>query len=222
MPIEIKRLIQSKRRSIALIIERDGSLVVRAPLKSSDQSIMEFVEQNRPWIEKKQSEALTHHLPEIPHYQPGEVFFYLGEAYPLEVVNGQQQGLIWDGSFKLASSVQSDAEKLFQAWYRRQARKIIRKRVKFFAETYEFQFEKMRITSARTRWGSCSATGSLSFSWRLIAAPMEVIDYVVVHELVHTVFHNHSKRFWRKVGSILPNYADLKKWLNKNSNKAIP
>ncbi len=221
MPIEITRLIRSKRRSIALIVESDGSLSVRAPLRIPNRAILEFVEQSRSWIEKKQAEALAN-PPEIRQYLPGELFYYLGKVYPLEIVDRQQPALQLDGSFKLAGSARDEAEDLFRAWYRRQARRIIRQRLKFFAETHGFQYEKLRITSARTRWGSCSPGGALSFSWRLIAAPLEVVDYVVVHELVHTLHHNHSKRFWRKVESILPDYRERKKWLNQNGHKAIP
>jgi predicted metal-dependent hydrolase len=93
--------------------------------------------------------------------------------------------------------------------------------VDHYASQYGFQYKKIGITSAQTRWGSCSANGSLNFSWRLILAPMEAVDYVVVHELVHTVHHNHSRRFWQKVGKIMPDYKERRKWLRKNGQRLI-
>ncbi len=205
---------------MVLIVESDGSLTVRASLRASDQSILEFVERSRRWIEKKQAEAFAAR-PVPRQYVPGETFLYLGQPYPLEIVKDQNPPLVLDGGFKLAEAAHSQAETLFRAWYRRQARRIIRARVNWFVKTYGFEVAGLRITSARTRWGSCSAKGALSFSWRLILAPMEVVDYVVVHELVHTLHHNHSKRFWKKVEKILPDYKARNRWLSRNGHQTL-
>jgi hypothetical protein len=146
---------------------------------------------------------------------------FLGNRYPLEIVKAQKEDLILENHFKLAESVQSASALAFERWYRGQARQILHKRVNFYACQYDLQYKKIGITSARTRWGSCSATGSLNFSWRLIMAPLEVVDYVVVHELVHTVFHNHAKRFWKKVEMIMPNHKEHRTWLRKNGQQLL-
>ena len=124
--------------------------------------------------------------------------------------------LVLDGNFKLAESAQSRAAEFFEHWYREQARRILSKRVKFHAEQNGFQYKGIKITSAHTRWGSCSAKGSLSFSWRLIMTPLEQVDYVVVHELVHTIVQDHSKVFWKKVENILPDFNERRMWLRRN------
>ena len=146
---------------------------------------------------------------------------FLGNAYPLEVAKRQKKPLILEENFKLAESAQSNAKLVFERWYRAQARQILDERVELYARQYGFQYTKIGITSARTRWGSCSASGSLNFSWRLILAPLEAVDYVVVHELVHTVFHNHSKQFWKMVGEVMPDYSERRKWLRKNAPQLI-
>ena len=110
---------------------------------------------------------------------------------------------------------------VFERWYREQARQILPGRVEFFASQYEFPYRGIRITSARTRWGSCSAKGSLSFSWRLIQAPLAVVDYVVVHELVHTLVHNHSKQFWDRVGTIMPEFQSRRRWLREHGRQIL-
>jgi predicted metal-dependent hydrolase len=79
-----------------------------------------------------------------------------------------------------------------------------------------FAWKQIRISSARTRWGSCSTTGNLSFTWRLVLAPLEVIDYVVIHELVHTTIKNHSPAFWHRVAEIMPGYKQQVTWLKRN------
>ncbi|HSJ86637.1 MAG TPA: SprT family zinc-dependent metalloprotease [Anaerolineales bacterium] len=216
MPIEINQIIRSKRRTLAIQIKNDGSLIVRAPNRATNTAIREFVEQHQAWIERKQVQARSV-VVELPkQFVPGEKFLFLGEAYPLEIVKHQKQPLILDGSFKMSESASRRAELVFERWYREQAREILQERLDWFANQYGFQYQGIKITSAKTRWGSCNAKGALNFSWRLILAPLEQVDYVVVHELAHTVHHNHSKRFWRKVETIVPNYKEHKKWFRKH------
>ena len=221
MPVNIDQIIRSKRRTLTLIVEHDGSVIVRAPLRASERSIHEFAETNAAWIEKKKAQARAAVPPPPKQYVPGESFLYLGRAYPLEIVPHQGKVLLLDGCFQLAASARDNAEVVFREWYRRQARKVIKVRVELFAQEYGFQYERIRITSARTRWGSCSVTGALNFSWRLILTPLEVVDYVVVHELVHTIVYSHSKRFWKKVATIMPDYREHNKWLRKNGGQVM-
>lgn len=219
VPFEINQIIRSKRKTMALIIKPDGSLVVRAPLQTADGVIMKFIRNNRSWIERKQAEARAARSLEPKQYCAGELFLYLGNPYPLEIVRGQKKPLLLEASFQLAEAAHPEAALAFERWYRSQAKRILTERVNVFASQYDLHFKGIKITSARTRWGSCSANGSLNFSWRLILAPMEAVDYVVVHELVHTVYHNHSKRFWKKVEEILPDYRERRKWLRNNGQR---
>ncbi len=101
--------------------------------------------------------------------------------------------------------------------YRQRASELIPPRVKFFAEHMGLNYSSVRITSARQRWGSCGPHGSLNFTWRLMLAPNEVIDYVVVHELAHIIYRGHGPRFWHIVASIMPNFKNHKKWLREHT-----
>jgi predicted metal-dependent hydrolase len=240
MTIASNNIIRSKRKTLALIVKPDGSLLVRAPLRASKAVIEEFVQKNKEWIEKQQAKALATLPPAPRQYVPGETFLYLGTSYLLEIVEGQREQLLLNGTFKLAAfhhdsprhlhltqvqvsaaEWEGDAAKAFEHWYREQARRVLPERVELFARQYNFHYKGVRITSARTRWGSCSATGALSFSWRLILAPLPVVDYVVIHELVHTIFHNHSKQFWQKVKTILPDYQEHRKWLRDHGRQLL-
>lgn len=221
MTIPAHQLIRSKRKTLALVIKPDGSLLVRAPIRASKTVIEDFIEKNRGWIEKHQAKALANLPPAPRQYVRGEQFPYLGTTYPLEIADGQKEPLRLDGTFKLAASHQSNAARVFERWYREQARQILPGRVEFFARQYEFPYKGIRITSARTRWGSCSAKGSLSFSWQLIQAPLAVVDYVVVHELVHTLIHNHSKQFWDRVGTIMPEFQNHRRWLREHGRQIL-
>jgi predicted metal-dependent hydrolase len=221
MPVTVNRIIRSKRRTVALIVESDGSVTVRAPMRLAENTIQEFAEKHRAWVENKKAEMRTIVPIQSKQYQPGETFLYLGIEYPLEVVPAQRQRLILEDRFKIVESALENAELVFQKWYRQQASLLIPERVKFFAENHQLHYEKIKITSARTRWGSCSSKNTLNFSWRLMLTPPEMIDYVIIHELAHTVHHNHSKRFWGLVEKILPDYKARRKQLRQYGQQAL-
>jgi predicted metal-dependent hydrolase len=217
MPIPIDKLVRSRRKTVALILERDGRLTVRAPLHLSAPRIQEFVESRTDWIAKNRARLQAAPLAPAKSYADGEIFVYLGQAYPLIVVPFQHPALTFDGaSFRLAKSALPKAAELFERWYKQQARLFLTGRVLALATKHAFRYQKIRISSARTRWGSCSSRGTLSFTYRLVMAPPDVVDYVVMHELVHTQIHNHSKTFWNKVGELMPDYKPRLAWLKKN------
>jgi predicted metal-dependent hydrolase len=216
--IEITKIIRSKRKSIAFIIERDGSLVVRAPLQASDETIRRLVESKADWIRVTQEKARKlGPAPVRKKFVDGEIFFYLGQAYRLDIVKGRKTELHLDGSFKMSPTTRLKSRLAFENWYKKHAKALIPGRVSQLAAQYGFDFQQIRITSARTRWGSCSSRGTLSFTWRLVMAPEDMIDYVIVHELVHLRIPNHSREFWRQVGLIMPDYKEKRLWLKRNA-----
>lgn len=221
MPANFDRLVRSKRKTIALIVERDGSVTVRAPLTMSAIDIEEFVGKHSNWVKEKQLEFQSITPVQLREYKAGEHFLYLGRSYRLEFSQNAKHKLTLDEAFQLSITQKENAEMLFHDWYRKQAARHIPERVTHFAEQFDLKVEKVRITSARTRWGSCSPKGTLSFSWRLMMAPPDVIDYVVIHELAHTVHHNHSKRFWKLVERWLPDYKERRKQLHQYAQKSI-
>jgi predicted metal-dependent hydrolase len=217
MSIPIDRLVRSRRRTVAIVIERDGSLTIRAPLRLAEARIRAFVESHAGWIEQTRRKVLASPPPPKKRYQEGEQFLYLGKPYSLSLCARQRPALTFDGCiFHMASSAQPEAEAAFTRWYREQARRLFYERVPVMAAKHNLHYEKIRISSARTRWGSCSSNGTLSFTYRLVMAPQEVVDYVILHELVHTQEHNHSKTFWARLAALMPDYKTRLNWLKKN------
>jgi predicted metal-dependent hydrolase len=217
MPIPIDNLVRTHRKTVAILIDRDGRLTVRAPIRLSSARIQAFVESHAGWIAKTLARLQAAPPAPVHRYDEGETFHYLGQACPLSIVPASRPALSFDGSaFHLAKSSLPKAPALFEAWYKQQARLFLTGRVSAFAAQHAFRYQKIRISSARTRWGSCSSLGTLSFTYRLVMAPAEVIDYVVMHELVHTKIHNHSKTFWNKVAQLMPDYKPRLAWLKKN------
>jgi predicted metal-dependent hydrolase len=217
MSIPIDRLVRSRRKTVAILIEPDGQLTVRAPLRLSEPRIQAFVESHADWIAKNLARLQAAPPVPIHRYADGETFLYLGQAYPLILVHARHPALAFDGAaFRLARSSLPKAEETFARWYKQQARLYLTERVIALAGAHAFCYQKIRISSARTRWGSCSSRGTLSFTYRLVMAPAEVLDYVVLHELVHTQIKNHSKTFWNKVAELMPDYRRRLAWLKKN------
>ena len=218
--VKIDHIIRTKRKSIALIIEPDGKLVVRAPMRVSDADIKHLVKHKEKWIKEKQKQVKDKSTQSTPKvYMDGEEFLYLGKSYKLKIIADLNPALVLSRKFYLSLRALPKAESVFTEWYREQARAVISERVKLYAARHGFTYRKIRITSARTRWGSCSSMGNLNFTWRLVMAPPEVIDYVVVHELAHLRVNNHSKEFWNQVECIMPDYKQRLKWLKENGRK---
>lgn len=218
--IKIDKVIRSKRKTVALIVQADGSLVVRAPLRTPRARLEQVVEAHRNWIRKKQELVAQERAQRPrPEYRAGESFLFLGKAIPLRLAVNPAGPLSLDGDFILAQDRAGDAEGLFEAWYRRQAKRILPERVQLYAQKHSLHPTAVRISAARTRWGSCSAKGSLNFTWRLVRFPLEVIDYVVVHELAHLVHRNHSGAFWAEVERMMPDYRARLRWLKENGGK---
>ena len=217
--IPVDKLIRTRRKTIALVVERDGSLVVHAPMRANEETINKFIAEKERWIRKKQDQARAFYPPFVPkEYVDGEGFLYLGTIYQLQLGQGKKPSVTLNGTFRLAQASLPKAPLVFERWYRKQAFQVISERVRFYAEKYGIQYKQVRITSARTRWGSCSQEGTLSFAWRLIMAPLPIIDYVVVHELAHVQVKNHSKRFWNKLNVLMPDYRQRIEWLERNGH----
>ncbi|RCK75112.1 MAG: putative metal-dependent hydrolase [Ignavibacteriae bacterium] len=217
MQVKIDKIIRSKRKTIALQLTDDVTLIVRAPFEVSEETINKVVTKHLKWIEKKKNEVLSRD-PQFAEkeFVNGEGFLYLGKSYKLYIVNEQDIPLKFNNGFFLLRNYQPMARQLFINWYKERAYEKISERIKLYAQKRGFEFNKIRITDANIRWGSCSPKGNLNFSWRLIMAPLPVIDYVVVHELVHLEEKNHSKIFWNKVKMLLPNYENSREWLKNN------
>ncbi len=215
--IPIDQLVRSRRKTIALIIHRQGQLLVRAPLRASRAQIEAFVLEKEAWIRAHQARLRARPQPPPVTFAAGEAFLFLGRSYPLRLAPGKPPLELRDGGFRLDPTAHSQAAALFRAWYRRQAREVLAERVALHAARLGFTPGALRISAAHTRWGSCSSRGTLSFPWRLVLAPLEVIDYVVVHELVHLAVKNHSAAFWERVTAAYAQTPAARQWLKDHA-----
>ncbi|MGD1211289.1 MAG: SprT family zinc-dependent metalloprotease [Candidatus Acidiferrales bacterium] len=216
--IRIHKVLRSKRRTIALIVGADATLTVRAPLSTPLEYIEELVGRKLRWINKKIREVQSRPIVRDKRFVSGESFLYLGDPYKLRVVTSAKAPLVFQKEFVLAREHQEEARKLLVGWYKEEAGKKILSRVEWHARRYGMSIGRVKITNAEKRWGSCGKDGGLNFSWRLIMAPLRVLDYVVIHELAHILERNHSDRYWRKVAMMSPQYRSSIEWLKRNEH----
>ena len=219
MPIQIDTLIRSNRRTVALILERDGSLTVRAPKRAAMRDIQNFVHEKADWIERSREKLKAIVTVPKKEFADGETFPFLGRDYELRLIPHQRQTLHFDNGFTLKASARPRGEAVFTQWYRSQALTIFTERVTYYATLHGFSPKQVKVNSAKTRWGSCSTNGTINFTWRLVMAPLDVIDYVVIHELVHLRVKDHSQRFWQAVERLCPEYKAHRIWLRDHGEK---
>ena len=221
--IKVDKLIRSKRKTIGLEVTRDTRLIVRAPRKVPLEYIKKFIFEKRFWIKRKQKIAQEKFQNVVSRkFVNGEGFLYLGDTYRLNIINQANTPLSLDQEFKILNSHLSNARQVFIDWYKRRAYQKISERVNWYSVSSGFKYNKIGITNAQKRWGSCSsAKGNLYFSWRLIMAPLRVIDYVVAHEIAHLQEKNHANKFWNKVRILFPNYQESQRWLKSNGHLLV-
>jgi len=215
--INIAKIIRSKRKTLALEVTQDAGLIVRAPELVSSEYIEKIIHKKRFWIQDRQKDILEKNKKNAPkEYVNGEGFLYLGNTYRLSIENDNLAPLTFDKEFHLLKNYLPQARQVFSDWYKKEAYEKIKQRLDWHSEAAGIRYNKMGITNAMRRWGSCNTKGNLFFSWRLIMAPLKIIDYVVVHELAHIVVKNHSEKFWIKIRMIMPDYEYSKNWLKDN------
>jgi predicted metal-dependent hydrolase len=182
-----------------------------------------LLQENATWVLEKTNkyEWYRKQIPER-RFEPGATFPYLGQ--PCEVIVEQRpSSSITEGAFRLARHQVADTsiKRALETVYRRQARQRFERRADHYAAEMGIEYERIEIRNQRTKWGSCSATGTLGLNWRLMMAPPEIGDYIVVHELAHLRENNHSEAFWSIVSEYVPSYREHEEWLEQNSVKLI-
>lgn len=219
--VPIHKILKSQRKTLKIEINNKQEITLRVPLSTKNQEIIDFVKKNKEWI-KKTTEKINANPQCIKKYIENESFLFLGTNYPLKIITDTEYAFQFDGTnFIISDQAIPYASKYFELFYKTRAKVIIQTRVCDIAMKLGIKFNKLRITSATTRWGSCSQRGNVNFSWRLIMAEPTVIDYVIVHEFCHLFEFNHSKKFWDLVEKIMPDYKISKKWLEDNEKYMI-
>lgn len=213
-------LIRSQRKTASIYIERDGKVSVLVPEKLTTRQIEDLLEGKRKWIYQNLAEWQDLNARKVQRdYVNGEGFLYLGRSYRLKLVPEQSEPLMLkDGYFCLRSGNVSDldADAAFKEFYRAKGAVRIPPRVAYYQTKIDVEPKAVKVMDLKHRWASCTAKGNLNFHWKCMMAPLTVLDYIVVHELVHLIHPNHSASFWNELDKVMPDYQDRKAWLRDN------
>jgi predicted metal-dependent hydrolase len=223
-------VIKKKKKNIGITVTPEGEVKVTAPLYVEEGYIHDIVYKKADWIISKlklfreRSKVIRD-----KEYGDGENISYLGQEYRLKVIEvAVEQGRIkflqdrfeawvnpdWDENkrFSIIRSVLTE-------WYRHEAFKIFKERTRYYADILKLYPNDIKIKEQKSIWGSCSSRNNINYNWKLIMAPLPVLDYIVVHELCHLKHRDHSKNFWNLVGLITPDYKEKRQWLRENGGR---
>jgi len=215
MKIEYK-IKYSKRKTLNISVERDRSVIVRAPKNLSLDKIEEIVQSKRGWIKDKINHTQKYTIDlRAKEFVSGETLLYLGRNYQLLVIDEEFEGVKFNHNFVISKSNQENANRLFKEWYLTKALEKIEPLAKKYATNLGVSYNKCKISEMRYRWASCTPQNNILFNWRIIKAPLYVLEYLVAHELAHLIETNHTPKFWNIVSIQVPNYEKAKSWLRE-------
>ena len=211
------------RNTTDIVIERNGEIVVRPPMRMQPEQVDEIVESKRLWIYRNLAEWRDlNSARTVREWVSGETFLYLGRNYRLKLVSDQKETLkILDGRFCLRRDIieregPSGAKMEFRRFYKRKGLQRIAERVPLFSSKIGVTPDKISVKEIGHKWGACTARRNLMFHWKCMMAPSKVLDYIVVHELCHLKHRNHTDVFWNEVDKVMPDYQERKAWLREN------
>lgn len=217
IPYSVRR--SPRRTKVTITVERDRSVVVHAPNHASDEAIERIVEAKRNWIYEKtqHSRKYARRLhPPGKELVSGESALYLGRSYRIEVVDTETEYIQFDQRFLIPASLAPHKKGVLREWYIAQAKERILPRVEKQGRELGVSFRQARIVDSRYRWGSCTVRDNINLNWRLIKAPMFVVQYVIAHELAHLLEPNHTPRFWNIVRTQVPTVDRARGWLREH------
>ncbi len=210
------QIIRSNRKTLSISINESAELIVRAPNRISDKKIQDFINEKENWITRNQAVVKARAK---DTGKDKNMLLYLGTLFPLKTDDDAKKISFNGKEFVADLQNKEKTKKSLKTWYKNKFKEVAVPRLFYFAEKHNLQVNQVRIKEQRTLWGSCSSRNNINLNFLLIMAPLKVIDYVIIHELVHTIHKNHSANFWNAVEAIMPNYKEAKYWLKENGYK---
>lgn len=208
-----------KRKKLTITVERDRAIIVHAPEDTPEETVRRVVDDKRQWLLTKLRHPQKYQdRPHPPGKEVvnGESVPYLGRNYRIEIAETTSGEVEFSSFFMVPTSYQGKRRAVLRDWYIARAKEMILNRVDQHARELGVEFTAAKIVDNQYRWGSCTVKNNINFNWRLIKAPMFVIDYVIVHELAHLIETNHTSRFWNIVRANTPTMDKAKAWLKEH------
>ena len=211
---------RSKRKTVSIFVERDGSVSARIPEKLSIDELAETVKKKQYLIHKHLAEwEMLNDSKVKREFVNGQSFMYLGKNYRLKIVdNSAISGRVrlHRGYFEISKNDIPKATSLFQQFYKAKLEEKLPGLLGTYQKRLDLFAARIKVMELQNRWASCSLRGTLSFHWKCAMAPIDVLNYIVVHELIHLRYPNHSPAFWDEVDRAMPHYKTRDEWLRLN------
>ncbi|MFA9378992.1 MAG: M48 family metallopeptidase [Lachnotalea sp.] len=221
-------ILYKRRINIGIYIDFYGQIEVQAPKETPMDHILKVLENNWNPIVQKQKDLKARISPPMEKvYDQGEVFLYGGVSYPITVLPNIKESqdyvvLEKDNLYIYVKQHNDDmVKKALKHFYYQKCKALTEERIRIYQAEFKMKPRSIRITDNSSNWGTCNSKLDLTFNWKLAMAPIEVIDYVVVHEMCHMVHLNHDRSFWRLVGKISPDYEQSINWLSQSAWKML-
>jgi predicted metal-dependent hydrolase len=209
------RIVRSERaRRYLLRLDDDGAARLVIPRRGSQAEAMRFLERSRGWLERRHRQWQARRAAQ-PSWQDGSSILFRGEPVILRVAGDLFGTVITFADQTIRTAAAPDHRAAIQAHLRELAEQELPVRTRELAREHGIEIRRILIRAQKTRWGSCSATGTISLNWRLIHAPPFVQDYLIIHELMHRRQMNHSARYWKLVADAFPRWQEAEAWLKK-------
>ena len=209
--VQPDEIIRSNRKTLAISIDCNNRLIVRAPLRCGEERIFAFLQEKERWILRKKAERAGTGIELPPENLDGYQFLLLGQKCKIHLTENKKIGFDQD-EYALYLPTKNSRRRLIQ-WLKENAMRILSAVTEKAAQRMGVKYKSVTISSARGKWGSCSFDNAIRYSFRLLYALKDVIEYVAVHELAHTRHKNHSARFWAEVAKYHPNWKEKRNWL---------
>lgn len=208
VPVELRRSARARRLSLR-VSRLDGRARITAPVRCGRDAILSFLDAHGEWLTD-----MVERMPDPIPLAAGATALYRGRPMQLAAAPGERGVSVdWTGGAIRVGGASEMVGSKVAVWLRERARETLRARTLVHSEALGVTFSSITIRDTRSRWGSCSSSGALSYSWRLIMAPDDVLDYVAAHEVAHLREMNHSSRFWALVETLKPDWRQHRKWL---------
>jgi predicted metal-dependent hydrolase len=211
--LEVKTSFKAKRISLKIDAKKKLPIVTMPKFCSANYAI-DFIKRNQKWIEESLNK-----IPEKIIFSHGDEIFIMGQIYEINHMPDAKAG-VWleDGKINVSGGAEFLNSRL-RNFVKKVAKNELSKLARNKAKSIKCYVNKISIKDTKTRWGSCSTKSNINFSWRIVLAPAEVIDYLISHEVCHLIHHNHSKEFWADVEKLAINMKGGKEWLKENGNR---
>ena len=212
-----KVLVNKRVKGTKIVVGRNIVTII-SRRKISKLFAEEIIRRNLDWINEQAK--MIEMAPSVSPIMPSDHISWLGVDMEVRFQEGKVSSAKFEDDYLLVKARDIEGfRKTLRSKLKRESKLMITDQVNLLADRYGFKFNEIRVRDTKSRWGSCSGRKNLNFSWRLCLTPLEVMDYVIIHELAHTKVANHSKEFWDIVGSIIPDYKVHRKWLKENGEK---